>query len=55
MNIHDPPENANLISAIVRKCLITTSSNFASISPLSGVFNLLCNEEGKEASVKVSD
>ena len=34
---------------------LSTSSNFASISPLSGVFNLLCNGEGKEASVKVSD
>ena len=34
---------------------LSTSSNFASIPPLSGVFNLLCNGEGKEASVKVSD
>ena len=34
---------------------LSTSSNFASIPPLSGVFNLLCIGEGKEASVKVSD
>ena len=32
---------------------LSTSSNFASISPLSGVFNLLCNGKGKQASVKV--
>ena len=55
MNIHDPPENANLISAIEGKCLIIHIIKFRLNISLVWRVNLLCNGEGKEASVKVSD
>ena len=53
MNIHDPPENASLISAIEGKCLIIHIIKFRFNISLVRRVNLLCNGEGKEASVKV--
>ena len=54
MNRNDPPENASLISAMEGKCLIIHIQFRFNISLVWRV-NLLCNGEGKEASVKVLD
>ena len=47
MNIHDPPENASLISAIEGKCLIIHIIKFRFNTFLVWRVNLLCDGEGK--------
>ena len=49
MSRNDPTEKASLITAM-KENVRQSTSNFASISPLFGVFNLLCIGEGKQAS-----